>query len=300
MVPLRPPKSRSRYESDTSGANCVRSTNPVCVVLCERPTLAVASTSGKNAPFAEPYSYAAVRACAHESEVCGLFRSATSTTSASVRLFSRWARSGGSVFFVLVESGSGGTTPCGALYGVPGAGEMAGLPPIEGVVCEQAANTSASAIGARARRMRTPVCNGSAGARRTATRRSATRSSISMKAPRIRWQCARIIRACHTHTAGPGVALSLWALADPVSSARLREDSLAISGRRGRHVRAGERRDGAERGLRGIQSESKILVGIGGVEIGWLVPLRVPAAPDLRATLVLAKADRRHDVHERR
>ena len=44
----------------------------------------------------------------------------------------------------------------------------------------------------------------------------------------------------------------------------------------------------------------KSLSRIGREQVGRLMPLRIPAAADLHAALVLAHADRRHDVHERR
>src|SRR5262245_31224651 len=55
---------------------------------------------------------------------------------------------------------------------------------------------------------------------------------------------------------------------------------------------------GAECRLRRVEPEQEILVGVGGEKIGRLVPLGIPAAADVRATLVLAQADRCHFVHE--
>src|SRR5256885_2117730 len=55
--------------------------------------------------------------------------------------------------------------------------------------------------------------------------------------------------------------------------------------------RAGQLRDRAERRLRGVQPEAKILIVIGGVNVGRLMPLGIPAVADLRAALVLPRAD---------
>ena len=58
-------------------------------------------------------------------------------------------------------------------------------------------------------------------------------------------------------------------------------------------VRAGQRADRAERRLRRVEAEPEILVGVSREHVGRLMPLRIPAAADLRAALVLAQADRR-------
>src|SRR6185503_13886331 len=50
----------------------------------------------------------------------------------------------------------------------------------------------------------------------------------------------------------------------------------------------------AERGLRRVQSEPEILVGERRVDVGRLVPVRIPADADLCAALVFAQADRRN------
>ena len=55
-----------------------------------------------------------------------------------------------------------------------------------------------------------------------------------------------------------------------------------------------------QRRLRGVQPEPEVLVRERGVQVGRLVPVRIPAAADLHAALVLAQADRGHVVHERR
>src|SRR5205823_8204451 len=59
-------------------------------------------------------------------------------------------------------------------------------------------------------------------------------------------------------------------------------------------------RQRCKRRLRRIQAEPKVLVAVGGVEIGGLVPVRIPARADLRAALVFAQADRRHVRSEER
>ena len=64
--------------------------------------------------------------------------------------------------------------------------------------------------------------------------------------------------------------------------------------------RARQLRDRAERRLRRVQAEAEILVGVGREDVGRLVPVRIPAGADLRAALVLAQADRGHEIHERR
>src|SRR6266576_2061219 len=64
--------------------------------------------------------------------------------------------------------------------------------------------------------------------------------------------------------------------------------------------RPNQPRERRERRLRGVQPEPKVRVVIRRVEIGGLVPIRVPPCPDLRAALVLAQADRRHVILERR
>ena len=63
--------------------------------------------------------------------------------------------------------------------------------------------------------------------------------------------------------------------------------------------RAGQLRDRPQRRLRGVQAEPEILVGVRREHVGRLVPVRIPAAADLRAALVLAQADRRDEVLER-
>src|SRR5688572_2377468 len=63
---------------------------------------------------------------------------------------------------------------------------------------------------------------------------------------------------------------------------------------------AGELRDRAERRLDGVEAEAEVLVREGRVEVGRLVPVRVPAGAGVHATLVLAQADRGNEVHERR
>src|SRR2546427_11225696 len=47
--------------------------------------------------------------------------------------------------------------------------------------------------------------------------------------------------------------------------------------------RSGETGERRERRLRGVQPEPKVRVVIGRIEIGGLVPVRVPPCPDLRA-----------------
>src|SRR5712664_5009946 len=64
--------------------------------------------------------------------------------------------------------------------------------------------------------------------------------------------------------------------------------------------RSGETGERRERRLRGVQPEPKVRVVVGRVEIGGLVPVRVPPCPDLRAALVFAQADGRHVILERR
>src|SRR5690349_21883319 len=62
--------------------------------------------------------------------------------------------------------------------------------------------------------------------------------------------------------------------------------------------RSHQPRNRPERRLRRIQAEPEVLVAIGGIQVGGLVPVGVPARPDLRAALVFAQADRRHVVLE--
>src|SRR5882672_134738 len=50
-------------------------------------------------------------------------------------------------------------------------------------------------------------------------------------------------------------------------------------------LRSGEHADRAKRGLRRVQTQTKVVVGVRRVEIRRLVPLRIPARPDLRAAL---------------
>ena len=64
--------------------------------------------------------------------------------------------------------------------------------------------------------------------------------------------------------------------------------------------RAGQIRDCRQRRLRRVQTEPEIRVRVRREHIGRLMPLRIPAGADLRAALVLADADRGHDIHERR
>src|SRR4029453_13707866 len=61
---------------------------------------------------------------------------------------------------------------------------------------------------------------------------------------------------------------------------------------------SGQLGDRAERRLRRIETQGGVLIGERGVDVGDLVPVRIPAAADLRSALVLAQADRRHDILE--
>src|SRR5262252_10850365 len=63
--------------------------------------------------------------------------------------------------------------------------------------------------------------------------------------------------------------------------------------------RASEPRHSRQRRLGGVEAEAEILVVVGGVDIGRLVPLWIPAAADLHAALVFAQADRRDQILER-
>src|SRR5580765_7273888 len=63
--------------------------------------------------------------------------------------------------------------------------------------------------------------------------------------------------------------------------------------------RAGQLADRAKGCLGRVQAEAEVLVAEGREHVGRLVPVRIPAAADLRTALVLAQADRRHEVHER-
>src|SRR5688572_17224359 len=65
------------------------------------------------------------------------------------------------------------------------------------------------------------------------------------------------------------------------------------------HPRAGEFGDGAERRLRGVQAEQEILVAEVRIDIGRLMPMRIPAAADMHAALVLAQRDGGCHIHER-
>src|SRR5204862_5722058 len=53
--------------------------------------------------------------------------------------------------------------------------------------------------------------------------------------------------------------------------------------------RSGEAGERPKRGLCRIQAKPEVLVAIGGIEIGGLVPVGVPASPDLCAALVFAQ-----------
>src|SRR5437588_9539833 len=66
---------------------------------------------------------------------------------------------------------------------------------------------------------------------------------------------------------------------------------------RRRSDESGERSQG---GLGRIEAEPEVLVAVGGVQVGRLMPVRIPARPDLGAALVFAQTDRRHDILERR
>ena len=55
------------------------------------------------------------------------------------------------------------------------------------------------------------------------------------------------------------------------------------------HLRAGELRDARQRRLRGVQPEHEVLVGERGVDVGGLVPVRIPATADVYAAFVLAQ-----------
>ena len=65
-------------------------------------------------------------------------------------------------------------------------------------------------------------------------------------------------------------------------------------------LRARELRQAAERRLRGVEAEAEILVAERRVHVRRLVPVRVPPGANLATALVLAEADGRDEVLERR
>src|SRR5689334_21146984 len=81
-LPARPPKSSTRYDKPTDGPYCCRCVSKPCGAsgcACVAATSTV--TVGRNAPRLAPNTSAAERACAHDSRVDGLLRSARSTIS---------------------------------------------------------------------------------------------------------------------------------------------------------------------------------------------------------------------------
>src|SRR5580698_4465926 len=58
--------------------------------------------------------------------------------------------------------------------------------------------------------------------------------------------------------------------------------------------------DRSQSSLCGIQPQAKVGVGVGGIDIRGLMPLRVPTGTDFTAALVFAQADCRHEIHEGR
>src|SRR6266699_4216681 len=64
---------------------------------------------------------------------------------------------------------------------------------------------------------------------------------------------------------------------------------------RRRSNQSGERCQG---GLGRVQAEPEVLVVVGGVQVGRLMPVRIPARPDLGPALVFAQTDRRHEILE--
>ena len=64
-------------------------------------------------------------------------------------------------------------------------------------------------------------------------------------------------------------------------------------------ARIRERRHAAERRLRGVQSQSKILVAERCEDVDRLMPRGVPPRAGVHPALVLTQADRRNDVLKR-
>src|SRR5258708_19610102 len=60
----------------------------------------------------------------------------------------------------------------------------------------------------------------------------------------------------------------------------------------------GQSSDGTQCGLRRVQSEAKVSVGVGRIDIRRLMPLWIPPGADLASPFVFAQADCGHDVHE--
>src|SRR6266516_6874050 len=60
--------------------------------------------------------------------------------------------------------------------------------------------------------------------------------------------------------------------------------------------RSNESRERSQGSLRCIEAEPEVLVAVGGVQVGRLMPVGIPAHPDLGPALVLAQTDRRHEI----
>src|SRR5262245_42255515 len=92
--PLRPPRSKMRYESVADVVSCERAPElvagrvgsivpndvPFVEALTERPPLTPTSNDGNSDPRVEPYDSAAARALSQDSRVVGFLRRARSTT----------------------------------------------------------------------------------------------------------------------------------------------------------------------------------------------------------------------------
>src|SRR5438067_11140561 len=86
-LPARAPKSSTRYERPIDGPYCERcDSTPLGASGCACVAFTLTVIVGKNDPRLAPNTSAAARACAHESRVAGLLRSARSTTSDTVSL----------------------------------------------------------------------------------------------------------------------------------------------------------------------------------------------------------------------
>src|SRR4051812_40108410 len=169
MVPERPPKSKTRYESETDGANCVRVAVPPTAVPVdprEPPELSVPPTPvmelppaeldvrarftdpftlGKSAPRAAPYWSTAARASAQDSRVAGLLRSARSTTSVIDNCAPRVASAESARNAVVAGVASGGAAggagvraASGTGQGVAGSAGAPGRPSMRGIPGEHA------------------------------------------------------------------------------------------------------------------------------------------------------------------
>src|SRR5207237_9981081 len=60
--------------------------------------------------------------------------------------------------------------------------------------------------------------------------------------------------------------------------------------------RSDEARERRQGGLGRIQAEPEVLVAVGGVQVGRLMPVRVPPRSDLGAALGLGQTDRRQEM----